>query len=114
MKRKLLLVSLLISIGLAWSCSKSEENDPTGDTPGPKFLAAKSVITVSCALSGCHVSPSNAGGFNFESNSSIVSAGSQINSQAVDMGTMPPTGALSNADKAIITGWISAGGRLTD
>ncbi|KAF0199221.1 MAG: hypothetical protein FD166_846 [Bacteroidetes bacterium] len=113
MKRNLLLVSLVMTIGLAWSCSKSEDNNPA-DTPGPKFLAAKSVITGSCALSGCHVAPANAGGFNFESNSSIVSAGSQIKSLAVDFGTMPPTGALSASDKAKISEWISAGGRLTD
>jgi len=102
-----------MTIGLAWSCSKSEDNNPAG-TPGPKFLAAKSVITGSCALSGCHVAPANAGGLNFESNSNIVDAGSQIKSLAVDFGTMPPTGALSASDKAKISEWISAGGRLTD
>lgn len=107
-------------MGIAFSCSKSEDADPkpdpapSGDTPGPKFLAAKSVISSSCALSGCHVSPSNTGGINFESNASIVANGARIKTRAVDEGTMPPTGPLSASAKTSIADWISAGGRLTD
>lgn len=118
MKKLTYLLSIVTIMGIAFACSKSEDSNPTPDpienTAGPKFLAVKSVLSSSCALSGCHVSPSNSGGINFESNASIVSNGSQIKNIAVDLGTMPPTGQLSAANKAIITDWISAGGRLTD
>lgn len=114
MKRNQLFISLLFVASIAFSCSKSEDPTPSGETPGPKFLAVKTVITSSCALSGCHVSPENAGGINFASDNNIISNSSQIKSQAVDMGTMPPTGSLSASEKAIITAWINAGGKLTD
>ena len=112
------MISIVSLIGITFSCSKSEdtnpEQNPMGSTPGPKFLKVKSVISSSCALSGCHISPSNTGGINFDSNDNIVSHGTRIKARAVDEGTMPPTGPLSASDKGIITDWISAGGRLTD
>lgn len=118
MRKIIYLVSIVALMGVAFACSKSEDSNPTpdpgGSTPGPKFLAAKSVVTSSCALSGCHIAPSNSGGVNFETNNSIVASGAQIKSLAVDRGTMPPNGPLSAADKAKITDWISAGGKLTD
>jgi uncharacterized membrane protein len=116
MKKLTYLISIVILLGITFACSKSEDSNPTTDpvTPGPKFLAVKSVITSSCALSGCHVSPSNTGGINFESNANIVANGSRIKARAVDLGTMPPTGPISAAAKATITDWITAGGRLTD
>ncbi len=115
--RKLIIIIIVITVtGITFSCSKSEDSNPnpTGSTPGPKFLAVKSVVTGSCALSGCHAAPSNSGGINFESDANIVSNGSRIKSLAVDQGTMPPSGPLSASDKAKITDWISAGGKLTD
>ncbi|PKP45459.1 MAG: hypothetical protein CVT94_17930 [Bacteroidetes bacterium HGW-Bacteroidetes-11] len=113
MKKINLLLSIVIASGIVFSCSKSDDPDPTGD-PGPKFLAVKAVISSNCATSGCHASSSSAGGLNFESNTVIVNNGIRIKSAAVDQGTMPPTGQLSAADKAKITDWINAGGRLTD
>jgi uncharacterized membrane protein len=116
MRKLIFILSIAIATGIAFSCSKSEDNnpDPPGGTPGPKFLATKSIVTNSCALSGCHIAPSNTGSVNFESDASIVSNGSRIKSRAVDQSTMPPTGPLSASDKAIITDWINAGGKLTD
>lgn len=114
MKKLILSICAATLIGITFSCSKSEDSNPTAETPGPKFLAAKSVVSGSCALSGCHISPSNSGGLNLESNSGIVSAGNRIKVRAVDEGTMPPTGQLSATDKAKIADWITAGGRLTD
>ncbi len=116
MRKLIFILSIAIATGIAFSCSKSEDSDPnlTGSTPGPKFLATKSIVAKSCALSGCHIAPSNSGGVNFESEASIVSNGSRIKSLAVDQSTMPPTGPLSASDKAIITDWINAGGKLTD
>lgn len=120
MKKLIYLLSIVILLGITFSCSKSEDSNPAtpppggGSTPGPKFLAAQSVISSSCATSGCHVSPSNSGGLNLGTNASIVSNGAQIKSRAVDLGTMPPSGPLSAENKAKISDWISAGGRLTD
>lgn len=113
MKKINLLLSLAIALGIVFSCSKSDDSDPTVD-PGPKFLAVKAVISGNCATSGCHASSSSTGGLNFESNTVIVNNGNRIKSAAVDQGTMPPNGQLSAADKAKITDWINAGGRLTD
>lgn len=113
MKKINLLLSLAIASGIVFSCSKSDDTDPTVD-PGPKFLAVKSVISSNCATSGCHASSSSAGGLNFESNTVIVNNANRIKSAAVDQGTMPPNGQLTLADKTKITDWINAGGRLTD
>jgi uncharacterized membrane protein len=118
MRKLIFILGIAIATGITFSCSKSEDSnpDPTpiGNTPGPRFLAVKSIITSSCALSGCHIAPSNTGGVNFEMDASIVSNGSRIKLRAVDQGTMPPTGSLSASDKAIVTEWINAGGRLID
>lgn len=119
MRRLSSFISIIIIMGIAFACSKAEDanpnpNQPDGSTAGPKFLAVKSIISSSCALSGCHVSPTNAGGANFQSDGNIVIHGAHIKERAVDLGNMPPTGPLSAADKASITNWINAGGRLTD
>jgi len=120
MRKLTYLISIVTIMGIAFACSKGEDANPNpdpnkpGSTAGPKFLAVKSIISSSCALSGCHVSPTNAGGVNFQSDGIIVIHGAHIKEMAVDLGTMPPTGPLSAADKAIITDWINAGGKLTD
>jgi len=117
MKKLIFIISIVAVISITFSCSKSEDNNPVPNlagTPGPKFLAVKSVITSSCALSGCHIAPSNMGGVNFETNANIVAHGAQIKDKAVDDGTMPPGIPLSASDKAKITDWMNAGGRLTD
>ncbi len=114
MKKLILVISIISITAVLFSCSKSEDNNTGSGIPGPKFLAAKSIISGSCALSGCHINPSNTGGLNFESDVNIVAAGSRIKARAVDLGTMPPTGALSAANKTTIADWINAGGRLTD
>jgi uncharacterized membrane protein len=115
MKKIKLLLSIVLAIGIAFSCSKSDDTDPDPTVvPGPKFLAVKAVISSNCATSGCHAASSSEGGLNFESNTVIVNNGTRIKSAAVDLGIMPPTGQLSDVDKAKITDWINAGGRLTD
>ena len=120
MRKLTYLLSMVTIMGIAFACSKSEdanpkpEPNPGGSIAGPKFLAVKSLISSSCALSGCHVSPTNAGGVNFQLDENIIIHEAHIKERAVDLGTMPPTGPLSASNKAIITDWINAGGRLTD
>lgn len=112
--KKLIIALSFVAVGaILFSCSKDESPDPVA-TPGPKFLAAKAVVTSSCALSGCHASPTNAGGMNLTTNEAIVANGSRIKTAAVDQSTMPPTGALNATSKTAISDWISAGGKLTD
>jgi len=110
------IVALLIG-AVSYSCSndKEEDDNPT-TTPGPKFSAVKTIINTNCAVSGCHVSPSNAGGINFESNANIAEHASHIKEMAVDLELMPPPPAspLSEADQAKIADWVAAGGRITD
>jgi uncharacterized membrane protein len=118
MRKFLFLMSLITISAIAFSCSKSNDANPTVDThpvtPGPKFLAVKAVINSSCAISGCHVSPTDAGGHSFETDENIIAHGAHIYETAVVLGNMPPKGPLSPLDKAKISDWISAGGRLTD
>jgi uncharacterized membrane protein len=120
MRKLTYLMSFVAIMGIAFACSKSQDvnmnPDPnsTGSTHGPKFLAVKSLISSSCAVSGCHVSPTNAGGVNFQIDNNIVIHELHIKERAVDLGTMPPTTPLSAADKAKITDWINAGGKITD
>jgi uncharacterized membrane protein len=113
MKKLLYFSGILLVFGLLGSCSK-DDSDNNANTPGPKFTAVKSLITSSCAVSGCHTSSAAAGGVSFESDANIVAAANRINVRAVVEGTMPPSGSLSSENKAKITDWINAGGRITD
>ncbi len=107
---------MLFAGAIMISCSKDDNGDNDQNNPGPKFAAVKTIVNSNCAVSGCHVSPTNAGGHNFQSDANIVANGAHIKEVAVDLGIMPPppNPQLSAADKAKITDWINAGGRLTD
>jgi cytochrome c5 len=50
----------------------------------------------------------------FRDNCVIQGRAALIKQNAVDLGTMPPTGPLAQADKDKITAWVAAGGRVTD
>lgn len=113
MKKFLYFSVILLVFGFLNSCSK-DDSDNNSNTPGPKFTAVKSLITSSCATSGCHTASAAAGGVSFESDANIVAAANRINVRAVVEGTMPPSGPLSSENKAKITDWINAGGRITD
>jgi len=79
-------------------------------TPGPFFLAAKSVISANCV--SCHNPAGVQPNPNWAVDCNIVNNSANIKIRAVDQGTMPPTGALSQADKDKISAWINAGGKL--
>lgn len=117
MKHALRTCIFILLSAFVFSCSNDKkDDDPVVTTPGPKFTAVKSIINTNCALSGCHVSPTNAGGINFESNANIAAHASHIKEMAVDLELMPPPPAspLSEADQAKIADWVAAGGRITD
>jgi uncharacterized membrane protein len=98
------------------SCNENDDTPPPpagGGTAGPKFTAAKSVIVSSCGVNNnaCH---SGASGRSFATDNDIVSRAAGIKNRAVTIGDMAPGAPLSAANKAIISAWVDAGGRLTD
>ena len=109
-----------------FSCSKDSGTAGTnnggnnGGQLGPLFTEVKTLVSSSCALSGCHAGSSPQAGLNFSNDATIVAQRSNIKARAVDQaGTPtqmppPPRQPLSAADQKKITDWISAGGRTTD
>ncbi len=84
---------------------------------GALFGAVKSVLQTNCAVSGCHIGTSPAGGINFTVDCSIVNTWDRIKARAIDGNPsfMPPIGPqLSAGDKQKITDWIAAGHKFTD
>lgn len=79
---------------------------------GPLFSAVRTVLQNNCV--GCHNNAQSEGGMNWTVDCNIVMFKDRIKARAVDAGTMPPTGALSLADKQKITDWINAGGRFSN
>ncbi|HPH85133.1 MAG TPA: SprB repeat-containing protein [Ferruginibacter sp.] len=83
---------------------------PIGN-PGTNFSAVKNVLANNCAISGCHAGSSPQNGLNFTDDCTIVNQALRIKSRAVDANpsVMPPTGAISNADRQKIVDWINSG-----
>ncbi len=79
---------------------------------GAKFLAVKALIQANCQ--SCHNNTIANGGMNWAVDCNIVANSGRIKVRAVDEGTMPPTGPLSQSDKNKITDWINAGGKFID
>ncbi|MBC8035135.1 MAG: hypothetical protein H7Y03_13375 [Chitinophagaceae bacterium] len=109
------------------SCSKSDDDNGTPTpppvtppppasacpgTPGPLFLAVKTLIENRCA--SCHNNSQRSGGANFSDTCNIITLKTRIKVRAVDEKTMPQSGALSQADQNKITDWINAGGLKTN
>ncbi|MDB5208393.1 MAG: hypothetical protein JWR72_3468 [Flavisolibacter sp.] len=132
MKRKFLVASFVtISSLLIFSCSKdkgsNDNNPPSGGggggttTPGPLFIAVRTVVQTNCATnSGCHAGANPTGGHNFSTDATIVAQKDRIKVRAVDQaGTpsqmpLPPNAPLSTADQKKITDWLTAGGAITN
>lgn len=97
----------------AAGCEKSTSVTVTGEgTAGPFFTAVKNLISTKCQ--SCHNNTIQNGGMNWEVECNIVTHKSNIKKSAVDDGTMPTTGPLTQAEKDIITNWINAGGNYTN
>lgn len=79
---------------------------------GPLFTAVRSMMATNCQ--SCHNNTISEGGMNWTIDCNIVINKDRIKTKAVDEGSMPPTGPLSQTDKDKITNWINAGGRYTD
>ncbi len=99
-------------------CIKTGTATVVQSAAGPTFTAVKSIMLASCAISGCHVGGSPAGGLNFTIDCTIVSSWDRIKARAVDGNPsfMPPSPnpQLSAGDKQKILDWITAGRRFID
>jgi hypothetical protein len=94
------------------NCRKTAQvtlNESSG-TPGPLFTAVKQLIQVNCV--SCHSPGGQKPVPNLTIDCDIVQNASLINTRVVVLGTMPPTGALSQPDKDKITNWLAAGGKI--
>ncbi len=121
------IVSVFSSL-IIISCSKStgtgggtSGTNGTGTaTPGPLFLAVRTVVQSNCAVSGCHTGAGAQNGINFSDDNTIVAQKARIKLRAVDQaGTInqmppPPQSPLSVADRQKISDWINAGGAITN
>lgn len=103
-----------VTVKNASNCSKTATVTVAegSSTAGPLFTAAKSVIGTVCVT--CHTANGQQPNPNFTIDCNIVANAQSIKLRAVDLGTMPPTGPLSQADKDKISAWVAAGGRVTD
>ncbi|MFZ1528475.1 MAG: hypothetical protein WAT19_06990 [Ferruginibacter sp.] len=94
-------------------CVKSTSATIAAAAAGTKFAAVRTLLNAKCT--GCHNSTTLAGGRDWTVNCTVVANKAAIQNRAVTIGDMPQGGPqLSTTEKAVITDWINAGGRLTD
>jgi uncharacterized membrane protein len=67
------------------------------------------IIQSKCATAGCHNAASSAGGAVLETYTQISGLAARINQRCVIDKTMPPGGALTPDEIAILSCWISSG-----
>ncbi|MCG2614443.1 hypothetical protein LZZ85_09135 [Terrimonas sp. NA20] len=81
---------------------------------GPLFSAVRTLIVNNCQ--SCHNNSIANGGMNWQVECNIITNKDRIKARAVDNNpsSMPPSGALAQADKDKITAWLNAGGRYSD
>ncbi len=120
MKRKLISALLLIPVILLIAGCTKEGGDPgsgtviTGNldcnTVSNKLFAAdvNPIIQSTCNRSGCHAAGSTNGPGALTTYTEIYNARVQIRS-VMSLGTMPPGGALSYAQRSYIICWIDSG-----
>jgi mono/diheme cytochrome c family protein len=78
---------------------------------GPLFTQVKAILQANCG--GCHGATNPTAGINLTDDCIIVAQKNRVKARAVDFNpsVMPPSGAISAADRQKITDWINAGGR---
>jgi len=92
-------------------CSKTTSVVVPTQPSGAKFAAVRTLITNRCSGSGCHTNGGSAAGYNFDSDCSILTYWSKINSAAVTNKSMPksPQAPLTTSEMQSITDWVNAG-----
>ncbi len=106
--------SYVVSVRDMNGCENTSNATVSNLPQGPLFTNVKAVLTANCAFAGCHAGANPQSGINFTIDCEIVSRKDRINARAVVAGTMPPSGAISAADKQKITDWINAGGKFSN
>lgn len=93
-------------------CTKTAEVTvgESGSVAGPLFTDVKQLIQIHCV--SCHAPGGQQPTPNFTVDCNIVSNAARIRERAVVLGTMPPSGPLSQSEKDKISAWVTAGGKL--
>jgi len=79
------------------------------DTGGSTVSFSKDILPMlNTSCKSCHSPPSPNAGVDVTTYSAVKSSATSINS-AIQRGIMPPTGALSSANKQLIQSWVTAG-----
>jgi hypothetical protein len=108
------LTLLFCCLFLSLSCSKKEEDNSI--TEGPKFKAAKAILTHPAKCGLCHVGTTTT--LDFSTDKTITSNASKI-AFSLQFNTMPPPPTeggfiLTPTDKNAILQWTNAGGDISD
>src|SRR4051812_36015041 len=113
-----MVLSLFLMLG-AVSCFKNDRYvapvptvDKCSGQAGPLFIAARLVITQNCIR--CHNNSIMNGGMNWTVDCNIVTFSARIKTRAIVEGSMPPGGALSQADKDKLNAWLNAGALISN
>ena len=101
-----------VTVKDADGCTKTAQATIAAAAAGPKFAEVRTLVAAKCQ--GCHNNTNQSGGRNLQGDCNIVSAAARIKVRAVDLGTMPVGGSLTQAEKDKITAWVTAGGRYSD
>lgn len=103
-----------VTVKNANGCSKTADVTvgETSGTAGALFTDVKDLLQSKCVT--CHQPGGQQPVPNFTVDCNIVVNAARIRERAVVQGTMPPTGPLTQAEKDIISAWITAGGKISD
>ena len=104
-----------IGVKDANGCTASQIITVGTQAMGPNFTNVRTIIRSKCV--NCHLNGQNDGGYNFDSDCSIVTKWSQIKGACVQPYTlrqMPPSTPLTATQQSQITTWVNAGHRYTD
>jgi hypothetical protein len=104
--------SYTVTVKNADGCTKTADVTvgESGTAPGALFADVKQLVQAYCV--SCHAPGGQQPTPNFTVDCNIVSNAARIRERAVVLGTMPPTGPLSQAEKDKINAWVAAGGKL--
>ena len=104
----LLFVCLLLFIIACKKEKKEEAIDCSGVSPS-YVSEVKPIVNANCLSSGCHNAGSANGDYTTYNGLKAVASSGALESRAVTNKTMPPSGALSLADRKKIKCWVSSG-----
>ena len=97
--KKLIFTSIVCIGCLFQSCQKNDN--------GIGYSDVSLIINTSCAVTGCHVSPTNAGGLDCSSYSAMKSVldNGRFEQRVLIDQNMPPNGTLSTSDLDLLRQW---------